>query len=492
MTESDAPRAVFVRPEPSRGLGAFYRNLGITQVATHLRAHGVATRLVDLTYEPLPDCFDPEIRLALFSLYIDDFSQGIEAAERIKRNNPGVVTAVGGPHVTLLGPAVFELGDAFDLACLGDCLPEAVPVLASIAEGGPLPADRVVRAASSAARMDSLAPEYGIWPDDRYFPVFPVEMSRGCRQHCPFCTDPVLRKGLAADPVERTMATIRGLVREHGRIWVRFVDSSMSSLGDDLERLLDALIAAALPVQWSAYAYPHDITDELARRMADAGCVGLFLGIESLSPGVRVGKHHAKDPGEVRRAVDALHRHGIFVHGNFIVGLPGETEETLRRTLSTIDELQFDSVGGGPFFLTPGSTFHRAPHSAGITILDEGWPLHQHQNFYEFGREYFRTATLTQRDMRQLAAEFRQYVEASRVSCWNLSDYAALCWISVGGRVEDLMRLWRTDADRLSDDQRLVLDVLKEKSLSVPASVRPRFVELAAAVAAAERRRMAA
>lgn len=487
MSQSREASAVIVRPEPSRGLGAFYRNLGITLVSTHLRAHGVSTRLVDLTFDPMPDRLDPETRVALFSLYIDDFSQGIEAAEHIKRNNPQVFTAVGGPHVTLLGPSVFNLGDIFDLACLGDCLPEAVPLLASMAAGGSPPSNRVVTASSNAARMDTLAPDYSIWPSDRYFPVFPVEMSRGCRQHCPFCTDPVLRRGLASAPVERTMATIRGLVDEYGRIWVRFVDSSMSSLGDDLERLLDALIAAELPVQWSAYAYPHDITEELARRMAAAGCVGLFLGIESLSPGVRVGKHHAKHPGEVTRAVEALHRYGIFVHGNFIVGLPGETEETLMRSRSTLGELHLDSVGGGPFFLTPGSTFHRAPRSAGIEIFEADWALQQHVSFYDSEREYFRTATLSQREMRRLATEFRLHVETSETACWNLSDYAVLCWMSVGGRVEDLTRLWRTDTDLLTDDQQLVLGVLKEKKLSVPAASRSRFVEITRTVAASER-----
>jgi len=492
MSQSSEASAVIVRPEPSRGLGAFYRNLGITLLSTHLRAHGVATRLIDLTFDPMPDRLNPETRIVLFSLYIDDFAQGIEAAEQIKRNNPGVVTAVGGPHVTLLGPSVFDLGNAFDLACLGDCLPEAVPLLASIAAGGSPPSNRVVTALSSAARMDSFAPDYSIWPDDRYFSVFPVEMSRGCRQHCPFCTDPVLRKGLAANPVERTMATIRTLVKEHDRVWIRFVDSSMSSLGEDLERLLDALTAAELPVQWTAYAYPHDITVEMARRMAAAGCVGLFLGIESLSPGVRVGKHHAKHPGEVTRAVEALHQYGIFVHGNFIVGLPGETEETLMRTRSTLDELQLDSVGGGPFFLTPGSTFHRAPLSAGIEIIEPDWALQQHVNFYDSDREYFRTATLSQREMRRLATEFRVHVENCEAACWNLSDYAVLCWISVGGRVQDLVRLWRTDADLLTDDQHLVLGVLKEKKLSVPMASRSRFVELTRTVAASERAREAA
>ncbi|HUY45677.1 MAG TPA: methionine adenosyltransferase [Streptosporangiaceae bacterium] len=179
--------------------------------------------------------------------------------------------------------------DAFDLIGVGDCLPEVMPVIAGIARGGSRPATRVIGEGTATARMDSLAPDYSLWPAGRYFPVFPVEFSRGCRQHCPFCTDPVLRRGVAVDPVERTMATLETLAAGNGRIWVRFVDSSLSSLGTSLDRLLDAMTAACLPVEWGAYTYPHDIDAGLTARLARAGCRALFLGIESLAQGVRVG-----------------------------------------------------------------------------------------------------------------------------------------------------------------------------------------------------------
>jgi radical SAM superfamily enzyme YgiQ (UPF0313 family) len=228
----NSPQLLIVRPEPSRGLGAFYRNLGLTMLATHARACGLNPQLVDLTFDDFTTALACGAKVAAFSLYIDDFARGAELAVLAKR--AGLVTVVGGPHATLLGNEVLAATDAFDLVCTGDCLPEAMPVMADIARSGATPAKRVIGIGAGEARMDTLAPDYTIWPDDRYFPVFPVEFSRGCRQHCPFCTDPVLRRGLAIDPVERTMATLEALVATHGRIWVRFVDSSMSSLGPTL------------------------------------------------------------------------------------------------------------------------------------------------------------------------------------------------------------------------------------------------------------------
>ena len=476
------PAMLIVRPEPSRGLGAFYRNLGLTMLATHARACGLEPELVDLTFEDFDEALARGAGVAAFSLYIDDFARGIELAAKARA--AGLVTVVGGPHATLLGHDVLAATDAFDFIGVGDCLPEVMPVVADIARGGPRPTARVIGEETAAARMDSLVPDYSLWPAGRYFPVFPVEFSRGCRQHCPFCTDPVLRRGLAVDPVERTMATLEMLATQNGQIWVRFVDSSLSSLGASLDRLLDAMTVSCLPVEWGAYAYPHDIDARLAARLARAGCRALFLGIESLAQGVRVGKHHAKNPGEVARAVDTLHDHGIFVHGNFIIGLPGETAATVEETLRGLVKTRFDSIGGGPFFLTPGSTFERRPGTFGIRILDPAWHIHQHVNFYDPAHAYFSTATLTQAQMKHLAAAFRRRVEDEHLACWNLSDYALLCWRSVGGDTADLARLWQRPDCELNKGQRLVASVLKEKSGVTLPSQAAGFVAVARRVAA--------
>ena len=203
-------RVLVVRPEPSRPLGAFYRNLGLTMLATHLAAAGMEPVLADLTFGSWPAALGHGARAAAFSLYIDDFAEGARLAQAAR--DAGVLPAVGGPHATLLGPDVLKAAPAFAVAGIGDCLPEAMPAIASLAAGRAPDSPVVVTAGDGKARMDALAPDYSVWPDDgRYFPVFPVEFSRGCRQHCPFCTDPVLRGGLAVDPVQRTLGTLRAL-----------------------------------------------------------------------------------------------------------------------------------------------------------------------------------------------------------------------------------------------------------------------------------------
>ena len=174
--------------------------------------------------------------------------------------------------------------------------------------------------------------------------------------------------------------------------------------------------------------------------------------------------------------MDALHQHGIFVHGNFITGLPGETPATVEQTLAGISGIEFDSVGGGPFYLTPGSTFERRPDKFGIRILDPAWRVRQHVNFYDPAHEYFATATLTQPQMKELAAAFRQQIEAGHAACWNLSDYALLCWLSAGGTATALTALWKKPEEQMTCAEQQVIGVLKEKDGAVPPDDAASFV----------------
>ena len=164
------------------------------------------------------------------------------------------------------------------------------------------------------------------------------------------------------------------------------------------------------------------------------------------------------------------------MHGNFITGLPGETPATLEQTPAGISGIGFDSVGGGPFYLTPGSTFERRPDKFGIRILDPAWRVRQHVNFYDPAHEYFATATLTQPQMKELAAAFRQQIEAGHAACWNLSDYALLCWLSAGGTAAALTDLWKKPEEQMTSAEQQVIGVLKEKDGAVPPEDAASFV----------------
>ena len=467
-----------VRPPASRALASFYRTLAVTLLADRLAAGQREVRLIEKMFG---DQVDERPDVVLLSLYIDDVRAGLRELERLKRRWPDVKAVVGGPHMALLGPRAYEISPHIDHIAVGDCLDIAIPAIEALDRGENV-SSRYFQAVGPATFA---MPTYSLWDDTRHFPVFPVELSRGCRHRCPFCSDPVLRRGAMSRGGDATLEVLRALCNAHGQVFIRFVDSSFSSMRPDIDVLLRGIVAEELPVRWSAYAYASDLDAQLVDLMRSSGCTALFFGMESLSPDVMTGTRFTRDADRLEATLQMLAEADIFAHCNVIVGLPGETRDTLRLTIDRITALAPDSVGGGPFYLTPGSTFHRRPERFGIKILDENWILRQHETFDEPGHEYFATDTLSQSAMWELADEFRAEITRIGESCWNLSDYALICWEAVGGKRQRLEELWQADEGALADDERLVIQVLKEKvGTEVASDKAADFVGIARRVAA--------
>ena len=102
--------------------------------------------------------------------------------------------------------------------------------------------------------------------------------------------------------------------------------------------------------------------------MADSGCIGLFVGLETFVEdnltSVNKTCHRVE---EYRQAIQLLHRHGIAVEAGIVFGFDGDRPEVFRRTLETLDDLEVDMIQVSIFTPLPGTP--RAKLLAG-RILD--------------------------------------------------------------------------------------------------------------------------
>lgn len=168
-----------------------------------------------------------------------------------------------------------------------------------------------------------------------YLTVASLIATRGCANRCGFCymSTSSVRSGYEArDPrqVARELASI------HEPYGV-FIDNN---LGSD-RAYLRALCRALVPVGkiWSA-AVTVDIADDasLVRAMSDAGCVGVFLGLESLNPAslAEAGKRNAH-PERYPAQLATFHEHRIHVNASFIFGFDHDDSGTFERTVAWIE-----------------------------------------------------------------------------------------------------------------------------------------------------------
>ncbi|MDP8222098.1 MAG: radical SAM protein [Candidatus Lernaella stagnicola] len=195
--------------------------------------------------------------------------------------------------------------------------------------------------------------------------------SRGCVNECTFCWR-MCGRTIRFRSLDLLMDELVFLRREYGADSYFFTDECINAsprLARDLARML---IERDLVAPWYSCARVTNFDDDLAAELARSGCVGLTFGMESGSPKILAEMKKNATPQHATQALAACHRHGIIPLCPFIIGMPSETEETLRETIHFIKENRIE------FF-----TFYFATPFPGSELFD--WPDTQRRIREKFG-----------------------------------------------------------------------------------------------------------
>ncbi len=164
----------------------------------------------------------------------------------------------------------------------------------------------------------------------------PVQAGQGCGFRCEFCDFRGLRP-VALRDVASIVDEIRTIPEEDGIRRVYFTDDNLFANGKRAEAICRALIASRLRLRWRGMFRVGIVTEAIAELMARAGCLEVLLGIESGDAAMleRMGKHTT--PDEILDGIAILARHGISTKSTFIVGYPGETEQSIANTVDLLN-----------------------------------------------------------------------------------------------------------------------------------------------------------
>jgi len=167
----------------------------------------------------------------------------------------------------------------------------------------------------------------------------PVQTRRGCPLDCSYCSTPAiegrrLRKRspeLVADDLARLADA--GVERFH------FVDNTFNLPSSYALALCRAIAARGRPPAWRAIVYPHQVSDELVAAMAEAGCREVSIGSESCCDPILGSLNKRFSTAEVREVVRRFAAAGITRDGFLMLGVPGETRESVAESLEVADSL---------------------------------------------------------------------------------------------------------------------------------------------------------
>jgi radical SAM superfamily enzyme YgiQ (UPF0313 family) len=172
-----------------------------------------------------------------------------------------------------------------------------------------------------------------------------IQTKRGCPFNCIYCTYPLLEgKHVRARDVGEVVRELKDLQTEQGVDYCYFVDDIFNYPPDYTEALLREMIAQGVKMKWTAFVNPRFLTPEITALMAEAGCQGVELGVDSGSS--KILRLYGKG-FETQDIINAS-QHCRGADLNFalylLLGGPGEDEATLQETFTLMDRLDPTAV----------------------------------------------------------------------------------------------------------------------------------------------------
>lgn len=172
----------------------------------------------------------------------------------------------------------------------------------------------------------------------------PFVTTRGCPYNCVFCAASSLSgKKVRFMSAERVVADVKSAIDNFGMTKLVINDDQVLIDKRRIKKILDEIADFNLVLEFPSGLNAKFIDEDVAVRLKRAGLDVANLAVESGSP--RVLKEIIDKPmkmADVYAAVAALRKHGLLVHGFFIFGFPGETEEDRVATVDLIKNVGFD------------------------------------------------------------------------------------------------------------------------------------------------------
>ncbi|OGF26962.1 hypothetical protein A2331_02590 [Candidatus Falkowbacteria bacterium RIFOXYB2_FULL_34_18] len=174
-------------------------------------------------------------------------------------------------------------------------------------------------------------------------PVTWFETSRGCPYGCIYCNKSVFGPTFRAKSPERVVAEFIRL-KDLGFKELHLADDNFTFDIKRAKRICDLLIEKKVNIIWGAMnGIRVDKADlELLKKMKQAGCYRIHLGIESGNQKILNGIKKGTTIEQIVRTVKYAKEAGLEIGGYFMIGLPGETEETMQDTINLAKFLKLD------------------------------------------------------------------------------------------------------------------------------------------------------
>jgi len=371
--------------------------LGLASIAAYLEQAGMRVEIID--------CFaHPHDRLIVetlerlrpgwigFSCTTSSFLDGVRLTKLAKQTLPGVRSMFGGAHVSAMKEKVLADYPEIDLVVVGEGEKTVCEVLQAGDELGQL-TGVVIRDTDgtpyfngyrdSLLELDTLPfPAYeklSGFPHSYRLPIFNYPKtpntsclsSRGCPYACSYCDRSVFRRSFRFNSAEYMVAHLRHLKERFGIRHVNFYDDQFTFNRQRVSAFCSLMVNENLDMTFNCAVRAEHIDAELLHEMKAAGCWMASLGIESGDPELLAQHRQNPDLDMLAGKIRLINQAGIRTKGLLMLGLPGESEESVKQSMKYVFSLPIDDFNLAKFTPFPGSPLYENIHELGS--FEEDW-----------------------------------------------------------------------------------------------------------------------
>jgi len=320
-------------------------------------------------------------------------------ASVVKGIYPNSVVVVGGLHPTLYPEDIFELaGDSVDWVIRGEGEHRFVEFVGLLKTGqlskrfdGLVGRSGSVETYSGKRNriidLDQLGyPAYHLLPMEKYFNinvpfspvpkgdrVLPILASRGCPIGCSFCASTNMWSSHIVRSASNVIDEVKQWVDVYGIDEIQFADDNLTLNKKHFRELVSDI--GELGIFWCTPngVMINSLCPDLISEMADSGMYQITLSVDSGSILTLRDLHHKPvDLDRVPSLIEAADKAGVFTHGTLVVGMPGESIESIKDSLNfVLSEFHFTSIAAFVASPIPGSMLYQE-------VLDKGYIRSKH------------------------------------------------------------------------------------------------------------------
>ena len=339
-------------------MGVVAPPLGLAYMAAVLEENDIEVNIIDacaleLSLDDIAYELNPSPEIIAITALTPTIGKALETANFAKKTCPDAMIVMGGYHPTFNYKEILD-HEYVDVVIMGEGENTLLDLAKTVETGGSLKdvkglafGDIITTTRPLIDDLDDLPlPARHLLPMESYkllnmeTRMSTMITSRGCPMQCSFCSSAALHgHKLRLRSVDKILDEMEYLVNELNVETIAFMDDTFTLNKNRVLKICEGIKERNINVLWGCTARVDTLNSEVLKRMGDAGCITIFMGVESADQQILDDANKQTTIEKIRNAFEISRKEKIRTIASVVIGMPGDTQESIKKTINFVKEL---------------------------------------------------------------------------------------------------------------------------------------------------------